>query len=226
MTQAQTPGRPVTQAAAEQADELRGTVKEHAGEVASSARDQAGEVVRTARTETQQVVDRTRSAVENEARQRTDALAQSVRKVGDGLQALADGRPEEAGPVVGYARDAASRVGEVAQRLENRGYDGLVEDVSGFARRRPGVFLGAAALLGFAVGRVVRSGGASGGSMNGSSGAMRDGQSGMSYAGSMGIDPMADATISMQPAMQPAMPLGEPSSMGDGGSADLGPGLR
>ena len=217
MTQAQTPGRPVTQAAAEQAEELRDTVKDHAGDVASSARDQAGEVARTARSETQQVVDRTRSAVESEARQRTDDLAKSMRSIGDGIQALADGRPEDAGPVVGYARDAATRVGEVAQRLESRGYDGLVDDVSRFARRRPGVFLAGAGLLGFAIGRVIRSGGASG------NGAGRGPSSGFAPPNVA----MADATISMQPVM----PRGEPSSIPasratDGGNAGLGREIR
>src|SRR3954470_1121204 len=201
MTQSETPTQQATQAAAEQAGELRNTVQEHAGEVASAARDQAGEVARTARTETQQVVDRTRSAVETEARQRTEALAHSVRNVGDGLRALADGRPEDAGPVAGYARDAASRIGDVAQRLESRGYDGLVDDVSAFARRRPGVFLAGAGLLGFAIGRVIRSGGASG-SGNGAGRVPSSGVARPNIA-------MADATISMQPVM----PRGEPSSI-------------
>src|SRR4051794_24535719 len=219
MTQAQTPGHQVTQAAAEQAGELRNNVQEHAGEVASSARDQAGEIVRTARTETQHVVERTRSAVESEARQRTDALAQSVRQVGDGLRALADGRPEDAGPVAGYARDAASRIGDVAQRLESRGYDGLVDDMSAFARRRPGVFLAGAGLLGFAIGRVIRSGGASGSG----NGAGRGPSSGFAPPNVA----MAEATISMQPVM----PRGEPSSIPasratDGGNGGLGREIR
>ena len=168
------------------------------------------------RTETQQVVDRTRSAVEAEARQRTEALAHSVRSVGDGIQALADGRPEDAGPVAGYARDAALRVGEVAQRLESRGYDGLVDDVSGFARRRPGVFLASAGLLGFVVGRVVRSGGAS----------SSTGGSAANGSPSAGLVPpnvaMADATGSMQPVM----PRGEPSSINMGNGAPFAPEAR
>ena len=43
-------------------------------------------------------------------------------------------------------------------RLEDRGIEGVVDDVSRFARRRPGVFLLAAAGAGFVVGRFVRSG--------------------------------------------------------------------
>jgi len=210
MSQAQAPGQPMTQAASQQAGELRDTVQEHAGDVASSARDQVGEVARTARSETQEVVERTRHAVESEARQRTEELAHSVRNVGNGLQALADGRPEEAGPVLDYARNAATRVGDVAQRLEDRGYDGLVADVSNFARRRPGVFLAGAGLLGFAVGRVLRSGGASSAGPRTS-----EGSSGSASGYAPPSAAMTDATVSMQPVV----PRGEPSSIGAGGNA-------
>jgi hypothetical protein len=151
----------MSQTAAEHSAELRGAVAGEAGVVAHTAKEQAGEVARSARDETREVVDRTKHAVEQEARARTDELARSVRRIGDGMQALAEGRPEDAGPVAGYARNAAGRVNDVAQQLEARGYDGLVEDVSAFARRRPGIFLAGAGLLGFAAGRMLRSGGMS-----------------------------------------------------------------
>lgn len=158
----ETRGQAVAHTATEQAGELGDTVRDQAAEVASTAREHAVDMVGTARDQAAEVLDRSREAVEREARDRTDELARSVRRIGDGLEALADGRPEQAGPVTGYARDAAQRVDQLARRLETRGYDGVVQDVSSFARRRPGVFLASAGLLGFAVGRIIRSGGASG----------------------------------------------------------------
>ena len=47
-----------------------------------------------------------------------------------------------------------------ANRLEMSGPQGLVDDVSSFARRRPGAFLLAAGVAGFAVGRIARAGAA------------------------------------------------------------------
>jgi len=234
MTQAQSPDHPKKEAATEEAGKLQNAVREQAGDVMTTAREHGSDVVQTAKSETQQVVERTRGAVESEARQRTDELARTVRRFGEGLDAMAQGRPEEAGPVAGYVRDAASRVGDVAQRLETRGYDGLVQDVSGFARRRPGIFLASAGVLGFAVGRVLRSGGASAG---GARGQMTPGQMmpGEMMPGQMtpGITPgqmtpgtppaMADATV----AMQPVMPSGAPSSLDlTAEEADIRPGLR
>jgi hypothetical protein len=161
MTQPHDGASETSRVAAEQGAEVRDAIRGQAGEIADSAREHAGEVVHSAKDETRQVVERTKRAVEDEARQRTDELAHAVRRMSEELRALADGRTDEAGPVVGYARDAASRVSDVAERLERRGYDGMLEDVADFGRRRPGVFLASAGLLGFAVGRVLRSGGAS-----------------------------------------------------------------
>jgi hypothetical protein len=41
--------------------------------------------------------------------------------------------------------------------VQQRGYDGMVEDAQRLARRRPGVFLAGAAVAGFAIGRLLRS---------------------------------------------------------------------
>ncbi len=45
-----------------------------------------------------------------------------------------------------------------ASEIEERGLEGLAAYVVDFARRRPGVFLAGAAVLGFGVGRLIRSG--------------------------------------------------------------------
>lgn len=201
-------------AAAEQASQLGDTAREQAGELASSARAHTADVVSTARDEGMVLVDRARHAVDEEARQRTDEVARSVRRFGDGLNALAEGRPEEAGAVSGYARDAAQRVDQLAHRLETRGYDGVVQDVSSFARRRPGVFLLSAGALGFVVGRIIRSGGAS--SSSSSTSTSSPSLSGAPQASS--APGRQDETVSMpatmpraESATTPANPVAVPS---------------
>jgi hypothetical protein len=79
----------------------------------------------------------------------------------DQLSALQQGRPSEAGPLAGYVEDARSRVTSLADRLESGGAAGLVEDVTAFARRRPGMFVAGAVVAGFLLGRLVRGGVAS-----------------------------------------------------------------
>jgi hypothetical protein len=57
-----------------------------------------------------------------------------------------------------YAEQAAEWLDTSASYIEDRGIEGLAADVVDFARRRPGVFLAGAAVVGFGVGRLVRSG--------------------------------------------------------------------
>jgi hypothetical protein len=85
------------------------------------------------------------------------------------IQALVEGRRDEAGAAGDYARQAGDKVNQLAGRLEQGGFDGLVDDVRRFARQRPGLFLVGAAAAGFAAGRMIR--------------ASRGGDDGESFAG-------------------------------------------
>ena len=90
-------------------------------------------------------------------------MAGGIRTVGQQLQALSEGRRQAAGPLADYADQARRKADEVASRLDRDGIDGIIADLSGFARRRPGVFLLACAGAGFALARLVRSQAGAGG---------------------------------------------------------------
>ena len=84
-------------------------------------------------------------------------------QVADGLdrlrnqtQALAEGRPDEAGALVGYVQDGADLLGDLADRIHDGGLDGVVVDIKRFARSRPVVFLAGSAFAGLAIGRLLR----------------------------------------------------------------------
>jgi hypothetical protein len=72
------------------------------------------------------------------------------------VAALADGQPDRAGSLPRYLEEAQEHVRGLASRLEQGGSQGIVDDMSRFARRRPGLFLAGAVGAGFVVGRVVR----------------------------------------------------------------------
>ena len=58
--------------------------------------------------------------------------------------------------------DTQRKLGVVRVVTARAGPDGVLQDVRRFARRRPGMFLLAAGVTGFAIGRVVKAGGMSG----------------------------------------------------------------
>jgi len=171
------------------AGEAGGQAKQMAGE----AKEQAREVVGDIKDHARDVMEQTRTEVRQQAQQGTQRAAGGLRTLGEQIQALKEGRTEEAGPVAGYADQARRKVYEIADRLDREGIDGLASDVTGFARRRPGLFLLSCAGAGFALARIVRSQSAtsSGGNTNGGyqSGLGQRSGAGVGTVGVGSIDP-------------------------------------
>lgn len=141
-------------AAGDAAATAGGEVKRVASEAADKARSVAGE----AKQQISGLVQQARDELQMQSRDRSRQAAGGLRTLSDQLHALTEGRTADAGPLAGYVTDARDQVASFASRLEDRGIEGVVDDISRFARRRPGMFLIAAAGAGFLVGRLVRSG--------------------------------------------------------------------
>jgi hypothetical protein len=80
-------------------------------------------------------------------------VADVVRRMGDPLQEEAYGKAAE------YTRNAAERLDEVALYLRERNTQQLIQDLRGFAKRQPAVFLGIGFLAGALCGRFLKSSG-------------------------------------------------------------------
>lgn len=72
------------------------------------------------------------------------------------LHTMADTSDQPDARVAEFARSAADTLGRGAQRLNDGGIDGLLDDVKRLARNRPAVFLLGSIAAGFAVGRLVK----------------------------------------------------------------------
>jgi ElaB/YqjD/DUF883 family membrane-anchored ribosome-binding protein len=140
----------------EQATQVADTATEGAKDVVHTAMDQAAEVGTEIKEQGRDVVNQARSQLRGHADDQTQQIAGKLRELGDEMRALVDGRPEQAQNVRDYADQAAGKLSDLARRLESRGFDGVVDDVKSFARRRPGAFLAGAAVAGMAVGRLLR----------------------------------------------------------------------
>lgn len=57
-----------------------------------------------------------------------------------------------------YARSAADAVSSFAEKVNSKEVDEMVEDARSFVRKRPAVAIGAAALVGLLVSRLIKSG--------------------------------------------------------------------
>lgn len=152
---AETTGGPVR----DEASQTARTAADETKDVARAARDEGRQLADQAKAEAGHVAEEARAQLREQASEQTHRATDLLRRLGDQANALAEGRPEEAGALADYAESAGERLRSAAQRVEEQGLDGLVEDTKRFARERPALFLGAAAIGGFALGRLLRGGG-------------------------------------------------------------------
>ena len=146
----------VAATASGEARQVAGTAAEGARDVARETGRQVGEVAGEAAAQARDMLAQTTGQLKEQASAQTGRAAEGLRTVTSQLQALSDGRPAEAGAVGDYARQMTTKLDELAGRLDERGFDGMMDDVQRFARRRPGVFLLGAVTAGFFAGRFLR----------------------------------------------------------------------
>jgi len=149
-------GKEVASTAAEQGKEVASTAVAGAQQVAGEAKREIADVARTATDEIRGLVSQVSDELRGQASTQTDRLAGGLRTLSSQLQDAASGKPLDAGPIKDLARQAGSTLDELSTRLSMGGVDGVVQDISRFARRKPGLFLASAATVGFFAGRMLR----------------------------------------------------------------------
>jgi len=155
---AATEARQVKDAAAGQTKAVARTAQRDVRELKSTVRSQAQQVRGELTGQVRDMLSETQGQLQQQADAQAHRLAGALTQVGGQAVALSEGRPEQAGVLVDYAEQAAGWLDTAASHIEERGLDGLATDVVDFARRRPAVFLAGAAVVGFGVGRLIRSG--------------------------------------------------------------------
>ncbi|MBB0247232.1 hypothetical protein FNQ90_24700, partial [Streptomyces alkaliphilus] len=124
---------------------------------------EVGAVVEEARHQADTMVRDMRTRVTEEADEQTHRAAETLRRWADDLADMAEhGRDDS--PARTMVARTAHRGQRAARYLDHRGVEGVLGDLSRFARRRPGAFLAGAALTGLVVGRLARAGGGNGAS--------------------------------------------------------------
>lgn len=102
-----------------------------------------------------QAADKARGLVGQGLERGGEALANVSKLVGDTAAGLDERLGEEYGE---YARRAATALEDAANRISAKDADELIEDTRDFVRKSPGVALAGAAIIGFALVRLVKAG--------------------------------------------------------------------
>jgi hypothetical protein len=118
-------------------DGAKQTVKENASKLTGQATDKARELADQGKVKARESLGQLSKMLEDAAQQIDEKLGAQY---GD------------------YARSAAGQVNGIADRIEAKDVDELMDDVRGFVRQSPGVAIGAAATVGFLIARLVQAG--------------------------------------------------------------------
>lgn len=93
------------------------------------------------------------------ATQGKDKATGAIKDVSAAMDDAAKSVDERLGENYGeYARMAAGAVSSFAEKIEAKDVDDIVRDVENFVRRSPAIAIGIAAVAGFAIARLVKSG--------------------------------------------------------------------
>ncbi|WP_052663170.1 hypothetical protein [Clavibacter michiganensis] len=142
--------------AKEQAASVAGDAKAGTQHVAGVTKDEAGKVASEVKSQAQDLIAQTRDQLREQTGVQQERAAGSLRTLSDELRDMGD-KSESTGFAGELVSQAAQRAGSAASYLEGRDPGTLLQDVTDFARRRPGLFVGLAVIAGVAAGRLTRS---------------------------------------------------------------------
>ncbi len=127
-----------------------------ATDVASTAKQQAGHVAGEAVNQLKALTDDARNQASQQVNNATEQLSSRVRSLAGELRDLGQGKGDANGTIAGLVQQLADRGEQLADSITARGPGGLVQDLRGFAARKPGTFLLGALAAGVVTGRLVK----------------------------------------------------------------------
>ncbi|MCS6986785.1 MAG: hypothetical protein NZM40_05050 [Sphingomonadaceae bacterium] len=121
-----------------------------------------GRRVEEIRAEAGEFVERTGEALGRAVEAGRTKAAGALHDLAEAVRTLAGKEPSEGSRVGELARKAADGLDRLSDVLKDRSFEELGQDVRRFVRERPGLAIGTAAVLGFALARLLKSGGEDG----------------------------------------------------------------
>jgi uncharacterized protein YjbJ (UPF0337 family) len=137
--------------AAVAAETAKETAKDEARNVAGTAKEQAGAVVGEARSQVQRIASQAKDQATDRVRGQHNQLVDRLRGISDEFAEIGGDGSTPGKALIG---DLGQRGQRVADYLSDRGPEGLLSEVTDFARRRPFTFIAGAVAAGFLVGRL------------------------------------------------------------------------
>lgn len=140
--------------AKDKAKQTASTAADEGKQVAGVAQQEAKKVAAEATSQISGLLDQTTSQLEEQGRTQRDRLVETLRSFGDDLEKMAS--QSDGNLASNVAQEVADRTRGISSHLDGREPRELLDDVRGFASRKPGVFLAGALVAGVVAGRLAR----------------------------------------------------------------------
>jgi uncharacterized protein YjbJ (UPF0337 family) len=139
-----------------EAQNVKQTAVEAGSRVAGTAKEQAANVTGEARRQAKDMLQQAKGQLTSQVGGQQEKVAGAIRALSTELTTMASAS-DTPGVASDLALQGAGIVDSVASWFESRQPTDVLQEVTQFARRRPGVFLGIAATAGLVAGRLARS---------------------------------------------------------------------
>jgi hypothetical protein len=139
-----------------EAANVAATAKDAGGDVASTTVEQAQRVAADTVGQAKELFGQATTELSSQASKQQDRLTQTIRTFGQDLSKMGSGQKVESGPAAELMQNLAGRAQSVADWFESRSPEEVLYDVRQFAARRPGLFIGLAAIAGVVASRVTK----------------------------------------------------------------------
>ena len=128
----------------------------------TKVKGKAKEIVEQSQTTATSMADSARGTVKSTLTGQKDNVADHLLATAQAIQSASDQLKEHGTPFVSeYAEKAVTSITEFSGTLKEKQVEQIVADTEAFARRNPGLYLGAAAVAGLLAARFLKSSGAS-----------------------------------------------------------------
>ena len=126
----------------------------------TKVKGKAKEIVEQGQTTASSMADSARGTVKSQLTGQKDNVADHLLATAQAIQSASDQLKEHGTPfVTEYTDKAAATITEFSGALKEKQLDQIVADTEAFARRSPGLYLGAAAVAGLLAARFLKSSG-------------------------------------------------------------------
>jgi len=128
--------------------------------MAEQAKDTVSDVAEQAKEKASQVASQARDQATSQIAQQKDRAAEGLGSFAGALRQTSEQlRTQDQAGITQYVDSVADRVERFASYLQDRDIGEMVDEIEGFARRQPALFLGGAFLVGLIGARFLKSSG-------------------------------------------------------------------